>query len=99
MLSRVAERLYWYARYIERTENIARLLLVRHNLMLDLPGQVQPGWNLLIDVMGASEAFRGIPGKATEKSVISFIFGNRDNPGSILSSIAHARENILTTRR
>ena len=98
MLSRVAERLYWYARYIERTENTARLLLVRHNLMLDLPGQVQPGWNLLIDVMGASEAFRGIPGKATEKSVISFIFGNRDNPGSILSSIAHARENIRTTR-
>jgi uncharacterized alpha-E superfamily protein len=66
--------------------------------MLDLPGQVQPGWNLLIDVMGASEAFRGIPGKATEKNVISFIFGNRDNPGSILSSIAHARENIRTTR-
>jgi uncharacterized alpha-E superfamily protein len=98
MLSRVAERLYWYARYIERTENTARLLLVRHNLMLDLPGQVQPGWNLLIDVMGASEAFRGIPGKATEKNVISFIFGNRDNPGSILSSIAHARENIRTTR-
>ena len=45
MLSRVAERLYWFARYVERTENTARLLLVRHNLILDLPTSVQPGWD------------------------------------------------------
>ncbi|MGM0632474.1 MAG: alpha-E domain-containing protein, partial [Pseudomonadota bacterium] len=26
MLSRVAERLYWMSRYLERSENLARLL-------------------------------------------------------------------------
>ena len=36
MLSRVAERLYWFARYVERVENTARLMLVRHQLILDL---------------------------------------------------------------
>ena len=35
MLSRSAERLYWLARYLERTENIARLVSVHMNLLLD----------------------------------------------------------------
>jgi len=38
LLSRVAESVYWMARYIERAENVARFLDVNHNLMLDLPG-------------------------------------------------------------
>lgn len=98
MLSRVAERLYWFARYVERIENTARLLLVQHHLMLDLPVRVQPGWNLLIQVLGADDAFKQVPGKATEKTLVRFVFGNRENPSSILSSILHARENIRTTR-
>jgi uncharacterized alpha-E superfamily protein len=98
MLSRVAERVYWFARHVERAENTARLMLVHHHLILDLPAKVRPGWGLLIDVMGAEEAFRQVPGRTTEKKVISFVFGNRDNPGSILSSLTYARENMRTTR-
>ena len=98
MLSRVAERLYWFARYVERTENTARLLLVQHHLVLDLPTGVQPGWGLLIEVMGAADAFKRGPGRTTEKNVVSFVFGNRDNPGSIISSLRAARENMRTTR-
>ncbi len=37
LLSRVAEAVYWMARYIERAENVARFLDVNHNLMIDLP--------------------------------------------------------------
>ena len=98
MLSRVAERLYWFARYVERTENTARLLLVQHHLVLDLPTGVRPGWSLLIDVLGASDTFKAVQGRATEKNVVSFVFGNRDNPGSIISSLLSARENMRTTR-
>ena len=35
MLSRVAENLYWISRYIERAENVARLLDVGFHLELD----------------------------------------------------------------
>ena len=35
MLSRVAESLYWMARYIERAEDITRLLAVNFNALLD----------------------------------------------------------------
>ena len=37
MLSRVADSLYWMSRYVERAENIARILDVNLQLMLDLP--------------------------------------------------------------
>ena len=37
MLSRVGETLYWVARYVERAENVARLINVNNMLMLDLP--------------------------------------------------------------
>ncbi|MEZ5543066.1 MAG: alpha-E domain-containing protein [Pseudomonadota bacterium] len=98
MLSRVAERLYWMARYIERTENTARLMLVQHHLVLDLPAHIRPGWDLAIGVLGTSAEFAALPGKPTEKNIIGFLFGSRDNPSSILSSLAGARENIRTTR-
>jgi uncharacterized alpha-E superfamily protein len=35
MLSRVADSVYWMARYVERAENLARLLLSTQNLLLD----------------------------------------------------------------
>ncbi|MCW8976594.1 MAG: alpha-E domain-containing protein, partial [Sedimenticola sp.] len=48
MLSRVAENIYWMARYIERAENTARLVMVNTNLLLDLPKGLQPGWQPII---------------------------------------------------
>jgi uncharacterized alpha-E superfamily protein len=98
MLSRVAERLYWMARYIERTENTARLMLVQNHLILDLPKHIRPGWDLMVEVLGVNTAFAAQPGKPTEKNTISFLFGSRENSSSILSSLAEARENIRTTR-
>ena len=38
MLSRVAENLYWMSRYVERAENVARLLDVGFDLELDAAG-------------------------------------------------------------
>lgn len=98
MLSRVAERLYWFSRYIERTENMARLILVRHQLILDLPAKIQPGWDILTNMLGATQTFKKVSSKPTEKNVVAFVFGAKDNPGSIISSLAFARENIRTTR-
>jgi uncharacterized alpha-E superfamily protein len=98
MLSRVAQRIYWLTRYLERAENTARLILVRHQSVLDLPRAVQPDWNLLLKVLGAEESFASLPGAANEKNIISFVFGERANPSSIISSLTNARENMRTTR-
>jgi len=37
MLSRVAESLYWMARYLERAENTARLINTTTDVLLDFP--------------------------------------------------------------
>ena len=44
MLSSVAERIYWAARYLERTENTARLIRVYDSLLLDLPRGLNISW-------------------------------------------------------
>jgi uncharacterized alpha-E superfamily protein len=98
MLSRVAERLYWFARYIERTENTARLLLVHHHLILDLPKSIQPDWDYIIDVLGARAEFDSRKIKPTEQNVTRFAFGDHNNSSSIFSSVKFARENVRTTR-
>lgn len=98
MLARTAERVYWLGRFLERAENTARLILVRHHAILDLPKEVQPGWDLLLHVLGADESFAALPGVANEKNIISYVFGERENPSSIISSLTSARENMRTTR-
>ena len=44
MLSRVAGNIYWMARYMERAEDMARLINVNANLTLDLPKGLSPIW-------------------------------------------------------
>jgi uncharacterized alpha-E superfamily protein len=98
MLSRVAENLYWMARYLERAENTARLINVNANLLLDLPKSAQPGWEPLIEITVSGAIFRQIYQSADERSVVRFLIGDTANPGSILSSLAMARENARTVR-
>jgi len=52
LLSRVAERIYWAARYIERAEDTARLVRAHTELMADLPAQVRARWEPLVSVVG-----------------------------------------------
>ena len=99
MLSRVAERMYWFGRYLERAESIARLLNVNSNLMLDLPIAVNKYiWASLIEISGSTELFFERHDKTDEKMVIGFILADSTNPGSLLSTVKMIRENMRTTR-
>lgn len=98
MLSRVAEHLYWMARYLERAENTARLITVNINLILDLPKGIRPGWESLIAITGSRDLYDERHTGATESQVIRFLIGDVRNPGSILCSLRSARENARTIR-
>ena len=58
MLSRVANSIYWMARYIERAENIARLVDVNLHLILGTPIQSQEQWEPLVKITVDHEAFK-----------------------------------------
>lgn len=98
MLSRVAEHLYWMARYLERAENTARLINVNGSLVLDLPKDARPGWSSLIAITGSDALFGKHYAETTEAHVVQFMIGDDANPGSILASIRQARENARTIR-
>lgn len=98
MLSRSAERLYWLSRYVERTENTARLLSVYMNLMFDLPMGVEMTWRYLLTICGAEHTFYKLYKNPTEKNTMQFLLTEPANPGSLYSSLSSARENIRTTR-
>src|SRR4051812_12329321 len=102
MLARVVENVYWLSRYLERAENTARIVSVNTNLLLDLPGGIAPGWLPLVDISGNraefDAQFSGKATKAEERDVVNFLIADKQNPGSICSSLAAARENARTLR-
>jgi uncharacterized alpha-E superfamily protein len=98
MLSRVAENIYWMSRYLERVENVARLILVNTNLQLDLDVAIRPDWESLITINGSNKDFNAVYDKSNERTVISFLVNEPKNPSSMLHAIDNARENIRTVR-
>ena len=100
MLSRVAQNLYWMTRYVERAEDTARLINVNTTLLLDLPRHTTFGWLPLIFIVGAEKLFfeKDPRRLADETNVVKFLISDSDHPGSIISSLAAARENLRTTR-
>lgn len=98
MLSRVADSVYWLARYIERAENTARIIMVNANLVLDTPKGMSPGWRPLINITSSEDLYDRIYEDDSERSVAKFLIGDTNNPGSILSSLWFARENARIVR-
>lgn len=98
MLSRVAERIYWIGRYMERAESTARLVGVYASLALDLPTAVRLSWRALISITGTDALFEPQKREADERSVIRFLLADDSNPSSLSYSLMMARENARTTR-
>jgi uncharacterized alpha-E superfamily protein len=98
MLSRVANSLYWLARYLERAENTARLINVNSHLLLDLPSSVKLGWEPIVDILSFRDTFHDNYEIADEASVINFMVVDKEHSGSIISSLSSARENARSVK-
>jgi len=102
MLSRVANSLYWMSRYIERAENIARIVDVNLQLLLDFRNlneeRLARHWLPIVQTTGDEEQFFQLHKKATGNAVTEFLVFQMENPNSIVSSICHARENARMVR-
>ncbi len=102
MLSRVAENLYWFSRYVRRAENTARLVGVSGQLQLDMPRAARFEWRPLIDTVGAGDVFARLypdsDEQASEADVMRFLMIDERNPLSLRGSVRHAREIVRTIR-
>ena len=102
MLSRVADSLYWMSRSVERAENIARILDVNLQLMLDLPKlgpeEEKKLWGPVLRSTGDHEDFDKHYKATTSENVIDFLTLNTKNANSIINCITNARENARHVR-
>jgi uncharacterized alpha-E superfamily protein len=102
MLSRVADSLYWMSRYVERAENIARILDVNLQLMLDLPKlgaeEEKKIWSPVLRSTGEHDDFDKHYKSTSSENVIDFLTLNTKNSNSIINCITSARENARHVR-
>ena len=100
MLSRTADHLYWMARYMERAENIARMLDVnyRMSLMPQSEVQAQQTWAATLRIMGLENAFHERFDEISPDAVLEFMILDRDNLSSIWNCLRAARENAHAVR-
>src|SRR3954471_6775590 len=99
MLARVAGRIYWMSRQMERAESMARILGVTSNLVLFGESDLQRQ-NLLapLTITGSTEAFFERHDELSVEALIEFLALDRDNPGSIVCCLDWARENAHAVR-
>jgi len=101
MLSRVADSLYWLARYIERAENIARILDVNLQLTLDddhAGKDVDQNWQPILATLEDQKLFQKLYAVTNAEAVCEFLTFAKENPNSIRCCVASARENARTVR-
>ena len=98
MLSTVAERLYWAARYLERVENTARLIKSYNSLMLDIQDGVDVSWYNLVKLNSCTDTFSTRYKVQNERNVIKFLLADDSNSNSVVSALTGVRENIRTAR-
>jgi uncharacterized alpha-E superfamily protein len=98
LLSRVADHLFWGARYLERAECTARIVRTFTEVIVDLPTALTSSWEPLLAVAGNRDEYDATHARAGEADIIRFLVADASNAGSVLSSIGSARENLRTTR-
>ncbi len=100
MLSRTADHLFWMSRYIERAENLARLLDVTWQMSLvpQSEAAANQSWNAVIALNSLEEAYAKKYDVVNGENVLRFMVSDPDNWSSIHSCLRMARENAHAVR-
>jgi len=100
MLSRTADNLYWLARYVERAENLARIVQVGHRMasLVRSLGSSGNEWLSTVLAAGAGTGFFNKYAEARAADVVHYLVRDPENPSSIFSCLETARHNARAVR-
>ncbi len=98
MLGRTAGGLYWMFRYLERSENTARLVETAHRISLTRSTETTDEWTSLVDTAAARDAFLATHDDFARDAVVDFLLRDPQNPSSVRSVIDVARHNAREVR-
>jgi uncharacterized alpha-E superfamily protein len=98
MLGRTANDLYWMARYMERAENMARLLEVGYRLDLMPHDGRDNEWRSTLRSAGCEAGYMDRHGTFDTPHIVNYLLLDKDNPSSVYSCLSCARRNARAQR-
>ncbi len=98
MLGRNAAGIFWMFRYLERSENIARIMQAGHRMFLTNINSGYEDWVSILDAMSLREIFEKKNAEFDATKVRNFVLRDTDNPSSVMSCVLNARENAKMVR-
>ena len=100
MLGRTAQNLFWLSRYVERAENMARLLEVGYRMSLTSRREGGSSEHLMSMLQAAEmdEDFAKKDRPAEVDTVAHFMMFDPENPSSVYNCLQAARTNARTVR-
>ena len=95
MLSSTAKNLYWMGRYLQRAENMARLLEATQRTALQSSKTEAVD---LAEMYGLADTFEAMHPDGELPQLIDFMTLSAENPSSVINSVRAARDNARAER-
>lgn len=98
MLGKTAGGLFWMFRYLERSENTARLIETGFRIGLTRPEDDDDEWGSVLTTAAVAHLYHERHDTLEAGRAIDFLLRDTANPSSVLSSISAARQNARLVR-
>lgn len=96
MLSRVADSLYWMARYMERTDSVLRMLKINYNSSQDTPQDFT--WRPVLRIFTNLDEKEIDRLEDDSRKVLQYMIMDRINPNAVTNMVTLARENARSVQ-
>ncbi|HEU5077364.1 MAG TPA: alpha-E domain-containing protein [Polyangiaceae bacterium] len=98
LLSRLAETMFWLGRYVERAEDLSRVIIAHEQLYLDMPRGTTSSWTPLVELCGAELPEQGAGALSSPGNVAELLVTSADNPASIYRTLHKAKDDLHLSR-
>jgi uncharacterized alpha-E superfamily protein len=98
MLGKTAGGLFWMFRYLERSENTARLVEAGFRIALTRPEGTDDEWRSVLQTTAVFHFYEQVHGEIEAAKAINFLLRDMSNPSSVLTAISAARQNARLVR-
>jgi uncharacterized alpha-E superfamily protein len=98
MLGKTAGGLFWLSRFLERSENTARLVEAGFRMALTRAAAGEDEWASVLTTVGCLNAYRAKHESISAGAAVDFLLRDKSNPMSVYSVMQMARDNARATR-
>ncbi len=98
MLGKTAGGLYWMFRFLERSENTARLIEAGFRIALTRSNDTTSDWKSVVTTAGVRRGYDALYDTYTDANVVDYLLRDTSNPSSVMSSVQNARTNARMVR-